>query len=147
MKKEFTFNLATRIEFGDNKLLSIGNFAREFSAEKTLIITDDGLSKTNIIKTIKGCLREAGIAFVLYDKVRENPRDIDAQAAYEEFSDMDIQLIIACGGGSSMDLAKAVAALFTNGGDIHSIINPKKLTADPIPVICIYRSLSKSVRV
>lgn len=137
MKQEFKFNLATRIEFGDNKLLSLGALAGEFGARKALIITDKGLSKTRILQDIRSCLEREGIDWALYDKVRENPRDSDAQAAYEEFKAAGIQLLIACGGGSSMDLAKAVSALFTNGGDISRILNPNKLTADPLPVICI----------
>ncbi len=137
MKTEFSFNLTTRIEFGNDKRLLVGSLAKELNAKKALIVTDTGLSKTMIIQEIKDCLEKVQIAFVLYDKARENPRDVDAQALYEEFKDHAIDLIIGCGGGSSMDLAKAAAALFTNGGNIAKIINPNKLVTDPIPTICI----------
>lgn len=137
MKESFVFNLATRIEFGDNKLMLAGSLAKEIGAEKAVIITDRGLSRTEIIKRLIQSLEEKKIEYLVYDKVRENPRDIDAQNAYEEFRCESPDLIIGCGGGSSMDLAKAVAALFTNGGDIKTIINPNKLKADPIPTICI----------
>lgn len=137
MKENFVFNLATRIEFGNDKLSMAGCFAKELGAEKSVIITDSGLGKTEILKKLTISLEESQIEYRIYDKVRENPRDIDAQSAYEEFKNDPPDIIIGCGGGSSMDLAKAVAALFTNGGDIHKIINPNKLTADPLPTICI----------
>ena len=62
---------------------------------------------------------------------------MDAQETYDTFSQNPPDAVIACGGGSSMDLAKAVAALFTNGGKISEIINPNKLKRKPLPTICI----------
>lgn len=137
MKADFVFGLTTRIEFGNGKLAMAGRFAKELGADKAVIITDRGLSSTDILKKLLSSLEESGVECHIYDKVRENPRDVDAQSAYEEFKNSPPDVVIGFGGGSSMDLAKAVAALFTNGGDIHKIINPNKLTDDPLPVICI----------
>lgn len=137
MKADFVFGLTTRIEFGNGKLAMIGRFAKELGANKAVIITDRGLSSTDILKKLLSSLEESGVEYRIYDKVRENPRDVDAQSAYEEFKNNPPDVVIGFGGGSSMDLAKAVAALFTNGGDIYKIINPNKLTDDPLPVICI----------
>lgn len=137
MKADFVFGLTTRIEFGNGKLAMVGRFAKELGADKAVIITDRGLSSTDILKKLLSSLEESGVECHIYDKVRENPRDVDAQSAYEEFKNSPPDVVIGFGGGSSMDLAKAVAALFTNGGDIHKIINPNKLTDDPLPVICI----------
>lgn len=137
MKADFVFGLTTRIEFGNGKLSMTGRFAKELGANKAVIITDRGLSSTDILKKLLSSLEESGVEYRIYDKVRENPRDVDAQSAYEEFKNNPPDVVIGFGGGSSMDLAKAVAALFTNGGDIHKIINPNKLTDDPLPVICI----------
>lgn len=137
MLKNFMMNLSTRIEFGEGKILGTGETARELGLKKTVIITDKGLAKTDIMAAIKDSLYKSNVDYIVYDKVRENPRDVDAQAAGEFARDEKVDSVIACGGGSSMDLAKAVAAMLTNPGDIKSIMKPNKVTNDPVPLICI----------
>ena len=137
MKKDFTFSMSTRIEFGEGKLSRTGDYTEELNASRVLVITDKGIAGTEIMGKVKNSLASKNIKYEIYDKVRENPRDMDAQETYDTFSQNPPDAVIACGGGSSMDLAKAVAALFTNGGKISEIINPNKLKRKPLPTICI----------
>lgn len=137
MKNDFTFSMSTRIEFGEGKLSRTGDYTEELNASRVLVITDKGIAGTEIMGKVKNSLASKNIKYEIYDKVRENPRDMDAQETYDTFSQNPPDAVIACGGGSSMDLAKAVAALFTNGGKISEIINPNKLKRKPLPTICI----------
>lgn len=137
MLRNFIMNLSTRIEFGEGKIHQTGEIAKELGLKKTVIITDKGLAKTDIVKAIKDSLYSSNIDYIVYDKVRENPRDVDAQAAGEFARNEGVDSVVACGGGSSMDLAKAVAAMMTNEGDIKSIMKPNKVKNDPVPLICV----------
>ncbi len=137
MRNEFVFCLPTRIEFGNGYIGRAGSIAKDLGAKKTIIITDKGLSRTEILEKLKQSLSEKNIEMTIYDDVRPNPRDIEAQRAADFARDENVDSVIACGGGSSMDLGKAVAALLTNPGDIKSIMKPNEVSNKPAPLICI----------
>ncbi len=137
MRNEFTFHLPTRIEFGEGKLLKIGSLIKELGGQKTIVITDKGVGRTDIMEQMQESLRGQAIKFLLYDEVHPNPRDTEAQKAADFARAEGVDCVIACGGGSSMDLAKAVAALLTNSGDVHSIMKPNRVAIDPAPLICV----------
>lgn len=137
MRNEFVFCLPTKIEFGDGYIDHAGSVARELGAAKTIVITDKGLSRSEILARLQHSLADAGIQVVLYDDVHANPRDTEAQKAAEFARREGVDSVIACGGGSSMDMAKAVAALLTNKGDVRSIMKPNKVPNKPAPLICV----------
>ena len=137
MQKNFVFELSTKIEFGEEKIRKVGVLARGLGAHKIALITDHGLSETPIISRVRTCIEKAGIEVFLYDEVRANPRDTEAQKAAELARNEGADTVVACGGGSSMDLGKAVAALLTNSGTIHSIMKPNRPQFQAAPLICI----------
>lgn len=137
MIKEFCFNLSTYIEFGAGRINWIGSFARELNGKRALIVTDKGISGTPIINRIKALLCAEDFEVAVYDDVKVNPKDTEVQKAADFAREKNIDLVVGCGGGSSMDMAKAVAALLTHPGDIHSIMKPNKLQFYPAPLICI----------
>ena len=137
MRNEFVFCLPTRIEFGNGSIDQTGLIAKELGAKKVIVITDKGLSRTEILERLRHSLSEAKIEVVLYDDVRANPRDTEAQRAADFARSEQVDAVIACGGGSSMDLAKAVAALLTNEGEIRSIMKPNEVPNKPAPLICV----------
>ncbi|MCQ4638591.1 iron-containing alcohol dehydrogenase [Anaerovorax odorimutans] len=137
MQKNFVFELPTKIEFGEGKILKTGDSAKTLGASRVILITDRGLSKTEIINNVMTSLKNADMQVLLYDDVRANPRDTEAQKAAEFARSEGADAVVACGGGSSMDLGKAVAALLTNQGDIQSIMKPNRVERRPAPLICI----------
>ena len=101
-----------------------------------LIVTDDFLSKSAHYQVLKESLEKEGIEYLLETNVKPNPRAEDCDAMAKVAIEDKVDAIIALGGGSAMDQAKAVAAIVTNGkttvewGDVeleHSIL----------PLICI----------
>lgn len=137
MLKNFVFNLSTHIEFGEGKISKVGTIAKDLGAQKVMLITDKGLSGTSMIKRIRESLTFEKMEVVFYDEVRPNPRDTEAQRAAEVARTAKIDVVVACGGGSSMDLSKAVAALLTNEGGIHNVMKPNKVKYMSAPLICI----------
>jgi len=137
MLKDFTFNLPTRIEFGKGYVDKTGAIAKEFGAKKAILVTDKGIIGTDLAKHIIEVIKEAGIDVVVFDGVKPNPRDKDCERGAEMAIHENADIVIALGGGSSMDSAKAVAALLTNRGPIANVLKPNKLKVDPTPLICI----------
>lgn len=137
MLREFAFYLPTRIEFGKGAIEKTGKLAKELNGKKVIVITDKWLSRTAVLDVIKEKLFKEGLEITVYDNVHANPRDTEAQRA-ANFARMEkADCVVACGGGSCMDLAKAVAALLTNPGDIRSIMKPNRVAVQPAPLICI----------
>lgn len=135
--KDFSFFMRTKIIFERGCLSKIADIVSEFDANNIMIVTDKGLTSTDIFTNLNIYLKEANKNIVLYDKVRPNPRDVDAHDAGIIAREEKIELVIALGGGSSMDMAKAVAAMLTNEGGIHDVMKPNKLANDAAPLVCV----------
>lgn len=127
---------ATKVVFGAGTVGSVGEEAALLGASKVLIVTDGFLAKSSILEKVKDSLESANIQYAIYSHVKPNPRDGDCVIAAELAKKEKADIIIGLGGGSSMDQAKATAALVTNGGtckDWDGIDLEKKM----LPVICI----------
>ncbi|PFK27922.1 iron-containing alcohol dehydrogenase [Bacillus cereus] len=134
---DFHFNLPTSIEFGNGKVKNIGKRVKELGGNKALIITDTGLAKTGLLKTITQILDQESINYIVYDEVSPNPQDVDCERAYQKFKDEHIDILIGIGGGSSMDTAKAIGILFTHEGELREYYGVNLLEREVTPLICI----------
>ena len=135
--KDFTFVLSTRIEFGRGYIHRTGEVVKETGAKKVIVITDQGLIKAGIAGKAIDSMAHAGIDYVVYDGVQPNPKDVDCIAAGEMAKEFGADFVVAIGGGSSMDTAKAVAALITNPVTLPEIMKPYKVPIAPAPLLCI----------
>jgi alcohol dehydrogenase len=95
--------------FGAGAVKKVGELAKAEGAKKALIITDSFIAQSDIRKKIEESLSKAGIAVEVFDGVTPNPTTacVDAGSDFAAKSDADI--LIAVGGGSSMDTAKGVS--------------------------------------
>ena len=83
---------------------------REKGVGRVLEVTDAVLMGLNMLDSLFGALKAAGIQYYLYDQVQPNPTIDNIEAALKVYKDNDCQAIIAFGGGSPMDCAKATGA-------------------------------------
>ena len=95
--------------FGAGAVKKVGELAKAEGAKKALIITDSFIAQSDIRKKIEDSLKAVGIAVEVFDGVTPNPTTacVDAGSDFAAHSDADI--LIAVGGGSSMDTAKGVS--------------------------------------
>jgi alcohol dehydrogenase len=95
--------------FGAGAVKKVGELAKAEGAKKALIITDSFIAQSDIRKKIEDSLKAIGIAVEVFDGVTPNPTTacVDAGSDFAAHSDADI--LIAVGGGSSMDTAKGVS--------------------------------------
>lgn len=134
----FDFVLPTKIRFGYG---ISGELEKEINAlgKKTvLLVTDKGLINAGIVDKVLNYLsEETKKNLTIFDEVEPNPRDTTVQKAYETAKLKGTDILVAIGGGSSMDVAKGVSVLLTNGGKIGDYEGLDKVKSQSAPVIAI----------
>ena len=116
---DFMFYQPTRIDFGAGKLEKTGEIVASYGNSCLLVTTTN---KEDVLRPlydrVKKILEKAGIRYIHFDEVVPNPDIRGIAKAIEIVNKEKLQVILAVGGGSSMDTAKSVA-LFHDAGEIH----------------------------
>jgi alcohol dehydrogenase len=112
----FDFQPLGRVIFAPGALDELGAAARSLGGTRVLLVTDPGLEHAGHPQRAEEVMRGAGLEVFVFDGVKENPteREVDAGAVFARTHHVDC--IVAVGGGSSMDCAKGVNFVLTNGG-------------------------------
>src|SRR5579884_3916795 len=117
--KDFQFGPMARVVFGVGRAKDAGDLVRELDGTTALIMTDPGVHKVGLTRPIEKSLEHAGIRAELFTGVATEPTLASVNAARDMYCQTGCDIIVAVGGGSSMDSAKAVSLLVGNGGEFH----------------------------
>lgn len=112
----FDFQPLGRVVCEAGGLNRIGELARSLGGTRALLVTDPGLEHAGHPQRADLVLREAGLAVFTFDEVKENPTEREVAAGVVFARTHAVDLIVAVGGGSSMDCAKGINFILTNGG-------------------------------
>lgn len=106
------------------------------NAKKAFVCSDPDLVKFNVTAKVTNLLEKANIPFELYTNIKPNPTIENVQTGVKAFKNSNADIIVAVGGGSSMDTAKAIAIIATNPefADVRSLegVAPTKNKCAPI---------------
>ncbi|BDG47645.1 1,3-propanediol dehydrogenase [Parageobacillus sp. KH3-4] len=129
--------MPSRILYGRGAFNEIGNQAR-LHGNKVLIISDPVMEKLGNVAFCEEHLRKKALPFAKYTGVDTEPTDIHVKEALEVCRQERCDVIVAIGGGSSIDTAKAVAVMMTNEGTISDYVgNAKPFANKPLPLIAV----------
>lgn len=109
----------------------------ELKKKKAYIITGPHLNKIGLVQSCKDALSEAGIDSDSFTETEGNPSTETVKKATDEFLNSGADFIVAFGGGSPLDVAKAVAVLASYGGNITDYEGGGKVPGPVIPMIAI----------
>src|SRR5437764_6362475 len=131
----FDYVPLNRVVFGAGALDRLGELARELGGTRILLVTDPGLEAAGHPQRALASLRSAALEVFLFDGVEENPttRHVEHGLALAEKHHVDF--LVAVGGGSSMDCAKGINFLLTNGGSMADYMGFGKATRPMLPSI------------
>jgi len=101
---------------GDGSFAGLPEFVKSKGFDNVIVITDKGLMKTGLLKPLFKGLDKAGVNYTLCDNVEPNPKIDDIEEAVAMYKKNGCRAIIAVGGGSPMDTAKAVGARIARPG-------------------------------
>jgi alcohol dehydrogenase len=133
----FDYQPRTRVVFGAGALSRLGELAREFGAERVLVVTDPGIAAAGHAARAEDLLRAAGMSVATYTGVRENPDEDDVDRCLAVAVEHGAGLFVGLGGGSAMDTAKGVNFLLTNGGRMADYKGVGKASRPMLPLIAI----------
>ncbi len=131
----FDFQPLGRVIFQPGGLNRLGELARELGGSRVLLVTDPGLEHAGHPQRAEAAIRDAGLEVFTFDGVKENPTEREVAAGAEFAKVHRIDLIVAVGGGSSMDCAKGVNFVLTNGGRMADYQGFGKATKPMLPSI------------
>jgi alcohol dehydrogenase class IV len=114
----FQFRAPARIVFGPDSSEKVGEIARELGSKAPLVMTDPSLHRIGVTAGVEKSLREAGLRVEVFAEVMTEPTLTSVESAVAFFRERGCDLIVAIGGGSSIDSAKAVSLLLGNEGKL-----------------------------
>lgn len=133
----FDFHIPTRICFGKDSHKEIGSLLTPYAKKVLLHYSGDRIKKNGLYDTVVQSLKENGIEFAELGGVVPNPRLSLVYEGIKICKDQNIDLILAVGGGSVIDSAKAIAIGVCYEGDVWDVYEQGKVITAALPVATI----------
>lgn len=134
---DFTFSVPQNIVVGKGSIRKLPELAKELGGKHAFIISGPHLNKMGVVKMCIDDLEDAGIKSDAFTKTEANPSVDTVDEATKAFKESGADFIVALGGGSPMDVAKAVGVVAKYGGSITEYEGGGKVPGDIIPLIAI----------
>lgn len=133
--ENFIFNIPTRAYFGKGQIEHLANGIKEFGGSRVLLTYGGGSIRSNgIYQAVVDQLSGAGITYVELAGIKSNPPIEDVYEGIRLIKEHDLDFIVAVGGGSALDAAKAMAAGAKYDGDVFDLISGKVAVEDATPL-------------
>ncbi len=133
----FSIIQPTALRFGVGAVQGLPEVVRGLGGSKVFVVVDPGLVKAGLVEQVTAPLKAAGLPFIVYDQVTPEPgltlADKGAKLAKKGGADC----VVGMGGGSAMDVAKAISILLTNGGKAEDYLGLGKIKKPGLPKIMI----------
>jgi alcohol dehydrogenase len=137
MMTPFDYYPRTRIVFGPGKVQTLGELAGELGARRVLVVSDPGIVAAGHAAKGIEVLERADIDVRLFDGVGENPTTEHVGNGLKIAKRFEPELIVGLGGGSSMDCAKGINFLYSNGGAMRDFWGIGKAARPMLPMIAV----------
>ncbi len=133
----FTVTQPTQIHFGNGTINQLGQTVNDFGGTNVLLVVDPGLKNSGLVETITALLTAASLQYTVYDKIDPEPGLKLADNGCELAKANGCDCVVGVGGGSAMDVAKAIAILITNGGKAVDYIGLGNIKKPGVPKIMV----------
>jgi alcohol dehydrogenase len=133
----FDFQHHTRLVFGAGSLARLGALAGELNFRRTLLVADRGLVSSGHVAEAEEVLAASHVEIIPFHEFDVNPDTLMCERGREFAAPLAVDSIIGLGGGSSLDCAKGINFLLTNGGRIQDYQGYGKATRAMLPMIAI----------
>ena len=125
------------IIFGCGSLSQIGESVLRLGASKVFVVSDADVIAAGWVDLAINYLRQSGLETEIFSALTTNPKDHEVDKGLAHYLQSGCDAIIAVGGGSPVDVAKAVAILATNGGGLHQYEGINNITRPLPPMVMV----------
>ena len=134
---QFMFGIPSFVHFGEGVSQKLGEMAAGMGAKRAFVVYDKGVKAAGIVDGLIASLKTAGVDAIEYDGVLPNPPDTQIEEAAAIARSSSVDIVVAVGGGSSIDSAKAINILLSNPSPIsmYEGINTVKVPGKPLIAI------------
>lgn len=133
----FEFFIPQNITVGAGTLAKLPECAKKLGGSHAMLISGPTLRKMGVVDKVADYLKDAGMAVDIFTDVEANPSVTTVEKATEAYKDSGADFIVALGGGSPMDVAKAVGVTAKYGGSITEYEGAHKVPGKIVPLIAI----------
>ena len=135
--KQFSFSVPQNIIVGRGSMAQLPDIAKKLDGNHAMIISDPGLLSLGLVDKTANYLKEAGLTVDIFTDVEPNPSVTTVENATVAFKESGADFLVALGGGSPMDVAKAVGVVAKFGGKITEYEGAHKVPGKIIPLIAL----------
>jgi alcohol dehydrogenase YqhD (iron-dependent ADH family) len=135
--KNFVSNNPTKLLFGKGVVSKLGSFSKKLGSKAIIIIGKGSVKHNGILDAVTEQLKSAGTEYVLFEGIKSNPIYQDVDACINIAREFGADQIVAIGGGSVIDSAKAVAAGFYHDGSVWDICSGGIRAKNALPILCV----------
>ncbi len=133
--------LPPRIEFGEGAVQNLGEHVKAFKSKKPLLVSDAGVINAGLLAKAIDALEVSGLPSATYADIEPNPTDVSITQGVEAYNSEACDSVIAVGGGSVMDAAKAIRLLTTHAPPLEpyyaDVGGIERIRGDMPPLICV----------
>jgi len=133
----FEYYSPTRIHYGIGALSQLPKLVCEQAIHRVLLVCDPGVIRAGVVERLGKVLGDAGIAYCQFSDIQSDPDVRSVRAGLDAAHAYGCDGIVGIGGGSVLDVAKAIGSMLSHQGDIRDYFGIDKMTHDAAPVICI----------
>ena len=127
----FEFQIKTKIKFGENKIDELNASLKSFGVKRVMLVVDKGIIEAGLTDKIEKILKKSDFDYFIFDQVKPDPTIAIVNSGISFLLKNNIEALVAIGGGSPIDTAKAIRASFSDQE------LAEKLTAAELPLITI----------
>lgn len=127
--------VSPEIIFGNASRFLLPRYIRSFNLKSPLLVIGKSIEKSVWMKELSDLLQNEKIHFEVFSDVSPNPRDFQIEEGTKHYLEKNCDGIISLGGGSSMDCAKGIGILSSNGGQIHEFEGVDQISFPCPPMI------------
>lgn len=133
----FDFTPRTRLVYGAGRLEELGALAREYGGRRVLVVSDPGIVAAGHAGRGVRSIEQAGLSARLFQDVIENPTTVTIEAGMAVAREFEPDFLVGLGGGSSMDCAKGINFLLTNGGSMKDYVGTGRAAKPMLGMIAV----------
>jgi alcohol dehydrogenase class IV len=137
LQQFLTFHAPTKILCGPGALAALPAELTRLSVRRPLVVTDQGIKRSGLLEKVTAPLTQQEISFAVFDSIEENPAAETVMNGAEVYASENCAGLIAIGGGSSIDAAKAIGVVVSNGGNVTDYRGVEKVPKATPPLIAI----------